>query len=82
MSLKEIAANGKLLHASSLIGFDFEIVDLEDGVNRSGTFNYICKKCDGTFFQDYENETNLIKNPTDKKLSTIILHKLITEKCG
>ncbi len=22
------------------------------------------------------------KNPTDKKLSTIILHKLITEKCG
>lgn len=79
MSLKEIAANGKLLHASSLIGFDFEIVDLEDGVNRSGTFNYICKKCDGTFFQDYENPNNIEKYPTDKMLAEIAVKNILLQ---
>lgn len=50
MSLKCIADNGKLLHASALMGFDSEIVDLENGVNKSGTFNYICRECDNSFF--------------------------------
>lgn len=79
MSLREIADNGKLLHASSLIGFDFEIVDLEDGVNRSGTFNYICKKCDGTFFQDYENPNNIEKYPTDKMLAEIAVKNILLQ---
>lgn len=79
MSLKEIADNGKLLHASSLIGFDFEIVDLEDGINRSGTFNYICKTCDGTFFQDYEDPSNIENYPTDKMLAEIAVKNMLLQ---
>lgn len=76
-----------VLHASAAIGFNEEIVDIENGVNRSGTFNYICRNCDGTFFQDYENEANLIQNPTDKMLAEIavkdmllLMNKRATEK--
>lgn len=79
MFLKQIADNGKLLLASSLIGFDFEIVDLEAGVNRSGTFNYICNKCDGTFFQDYENIDNIEKYPTDKMLAEIAVKNILLQ---
>ena len=79
MSLKQIADNGKLLLASSLIGFDFEIVDLEDGVNRSGTFNYICKKCDATFFNDYENPKNIEKYPDDKMLAEIAVKNILLQ---
>ena len=71
MSLREIASNGIVLHASAAIGLDFEIIDLEKGVNNSGTFNYICRDCDGTFFQDYENPNNLKLLPTDKMLAEI-----------
>ena len=60
MSLKAIADNGMLLHASAAIGLNMEVVNLEDGINRSGTFNYICRKCDSSFFQDYENLNSLI----------------------
>lgn len=59
LALRPIADNGMVLHASAAMGFDEEIVDIENGVNKSGTFNYICRNCDGTFFQDYESETNL-----------------------
>ena len=79
MFLKQIADNGKLLLASSLIGFDFEIVDLEAGVNSSGTFNYICNKCDGTFFQDYENIDNIEKSPTDKMLAEIAVKNILLQ---
>lgn len=79
MSLKEISDNGKVLHASSLIGFDFEIVDLEDGVKRSGTFKYICENCDNTFFQDYENPNNIEQYPTDKMLAEIAVKNILLQ---
>ena len=77
LALRPIADNGKVLHASAAMGFDEEIVDIENGVNKSGTFNYICGKCDGTFFRDYENEANLIKSPTDKMLAEIAVKDML-----
>ena len=77
MSLKCIADNGKLLHASALMGFDSEIVDLENGVNKSGTFNYICRECDNSFFKDYETPDSLLTTPTDKVLSEIAVKNMI-----
>lgn len=77
LALRPIADNGMVLHASAAMGFDEEIVDIENGVNKSGTFNYICRSCDGTFFQDYENEANLIKNPTDKMLAEIAVKDML-----
>lgn len=79
MSLKEIADNGKVLHASAVMGFDYEILDPSKGVNNSGTFNFICRNCDGTFFQDYENEDNLLKQPNDKILAEIAVKNVLLQ---
>lgn len=69
LSLRNIAENGKILHDSALMGID--VVDIEKGVNNSGTFHFICNECDGSFFQDYENEQNLKVKPSDKMLAEI-----------
>ena len=61
MCLRPIADRGKVLHASLAMGFDIGVVDLDGGVNKSGTFNYICRECDAKFFQDYENPDNSSK---------------------
>lgn len=68
-SLRSIADNGIILHASALIGIG--IMDIEKGVKNSGTFFFICSSCDGKFFQDYENEQNLRLMPSDKMLAEI-----------
>lgn len=79
MSLKAIADNGMLLHASGAIGLNMEVVNLEDGINRSGTFNYICRKCDSSFFQDYENLNSLIAYPSDKMLAKIAVKNFLLQ---
>ncbi|MDD3414790.1 MAG: hypothetical protein PHY47_12420 [Lachnospiraceae bacterium] len=67
--LRNIADNGKVLHASALLGID--VVDIEKGVKNSGTFFYICNSCDGLFFKDYEDEQNLKLKISDKMLAEI-----------
>ena len=77
LSLKNIADNGMLLHASALMGM--EVVDTEKGVNSSGTFHFICNNCDGTFFQDYEDEQNLQFKPTDKMMAEIAVKNFLLQ---
>lgn len=77
LSLKNIADNGKLYLASALIGI--EVVDMEKGVNNSGTFHFICNDCDSKFFQDYENEHNLCYQPTDKMLAEIAVKNILLQ---
>jgi hypothetical protein len=73
LSLRNIADNGKVLHASALMGIDF--VD----INNSVTFFFICNSCDGRFFQDYENEQNLRLRPTDKMLAEIAVKDFLLQ---
>jgi len=77
LSLKNIADNGKLYLASALIGI--EVVDVEKGVNNSGTFHFICNECDSKFFRDYENEQNLCSQPTDKMLAEIAVKNILLQ---
>lgn len=56
-----------------------DVIDIEKGVNNSGTFHFICNDCDGTFFQDYENEQNLRSMPTDKMLAEIAVKNLLLQ---
>lgn len=79
MALKPIADNGILLHASATIGFDKEIINIENGVKKSGTFNYICNDCDNSFFQDYENLDNIVQHPTDKMLAEIAVKNFLLQ---
>ena len=79
MCLRPIADRGKVLHASLAMGFDIGVVDLDGGVNKSGTFNYICRECDAKFFQDYENPDNIIQPPTDKILAEIAVKNMLLQ---
>lgn len=79
MFLRPIADKGIVLHPTSVVGFDMGIVDLEGGVNKSGTFNYICNGCDSAFFQDYENPDNIKKYPTDKMLGEIAVKNMLLQ---
>lgn len=77
LSLRNIADNGKVLHASALLGID--VVDIENGVKNSGTFHFICEGCDHTFFQDYENEQNLQSKPSEKMLAEIAVKNFLLQ---
>lgn len=76
-SLRNISDNGKVLQASALMGID--VVDIEKGVSNSGTFHFICNRCDGTFFQDYENEQNLKSKPSDRMLAEIAVKDFLLQ---
>lgn len=69
--LKNIAKEGKVFYSNSFL--DMPIMDNEKGVNSSGTFQLICRTCDGTIFQDYENPDNYAKIPTSKMLAEIAM---------
>lgn len=79
MSLRPIADNGIVLHASAVLGFDKDIIDIENGIKKSGTFYYICNDCDSTFFQDYENSDSIIHPPTDKMLAEIAVKNFLLQ---
>lgn len=79
MALKEISENGKVLQASAVMNFDFEIFDIEKGIRNSGVFNYICKECDSKFFKDYEDPQNLLNEPNDKILAEIAVKNFLLE---
>jgi hypothetical protein len=55
-SLRNIAVNGMLYHSNSFVELSY--MDLEKGINSSGTFKLICRDCDSTLFSAYENPEN------------------------
>lgn len=71
--LRNIALNGKVYYSNKLI--DIPLIPHEKGVNQSGTFQLICKKCDSTIFQEYENPDNYdnMDIPTGKMLAQIAM---------
>lgn len=72
MCLKNIAVDGKVVQANELVGAD--IIDVEKGINNSGTFHFICNECDSKVFQDYENPDGWSDDvPTDRVLAQIAL---------
>ena len=77
MVLRNIADNGKVLQANSLVGI--EVIDIEKGVNNSGTFHFICNECDSKYFQDYENPDNLRNSITTKMLAEIALKDILIQ---
>lgn len=76
-TLKSIAESGKVFLATKILGT--ESFDVESGVNNSGTFHLICNKCDGTFFQDYESQDNMLNNVTDKMLAEIVVKDILLQ---
>lgn len=75
MVIKNITENGRLYHANKLI--NMPIVGNAKGVNNSGTFHFICRECDSSLFQDYENVDALQAAPDDKMLAEIALKDVL-----
>ncbi len=79
--LEYIATNGKLSYINTIV--DVPFLNYDKGINEAGTFHIICRNCDNTIFQDYENEKNYDKIPTTKMLAQIAMKcnlKLISKR--
>lgn len=75
--LRNIANNGKLKPSSSLLNTD--IFSADSGINNAAVFHLICRPCDGSIFQDYENEDAYRMQPTDKLLNQIALKNVLRD---
>lgn len=76
-SLKNIAKNGMVMHPSKLMGID--VIEEEKGVNKSGTFRFICRECDRSFFQDYEDEAKLKSVINDKMMAQMAVKNTLLQ---
>lgn len=69
--LRNIAVDGKVYTTNIII--DLPILDTEKGVNKSGTFQIICRNCDSAIFREYENYCYYEGMPTDKMIAQIAM---------
>lgn len=77
MILKNIAENGKVYSSNAMVGAPF--IDIEKGINNSGTFHFICKECDSKRFQRYENIDSLKVKPDKYILAEIALKNTLLQ---
>lgn len=69
--LRRIAVNGKVYYANKLI--NLPSLGTEQGVNKAGTFQIICRDCDSKIFQDYENPDAYYARPSGQILAQIAM---------
>ena len=70
-SLKNISNNGEVCNYNSLIKISHS--KEKNGLKNAGTFQTICRECDNTVFQDYENPDTYNNTPCQKVLAQIAL---------
>lgn len=75
MVLNTIAEEGMLYNKNKVTQIDY--FKYEDGINRSGTFHYICRDCDGKEFADYENPETILTKPNDLMMAEIAIKNLL-----
>ena len=76
--LENIGTNGEVLGPNAILELPrmgLSIGKHTPGINESGTFSMICRECDSTIFQDYENPENYYQDkvPTSRMLTQIAL---------
>lgn len=69
--IKNISNDGKVYNNNEII--ELPLIDSEIGVNKTGTFQLICRKCDSKIFSDYENPENYKSKPTTKMIAQIAM---------
>ena len=69
--LKSISDNGMVVTSNNF--FKMPLIGNELGLNNSGVFKCICKQCDSTIFQDYEEIDKLLVLPRKKIMTQIDL---------
>lgn len=69
--LKNIAIDGKVYSSYKLVSYNFH--DDEIGINKTNTFQRICRRCDSIIFKDYENPQNYNLTPTAQMINQIAM---------
>lgn len=69
--LRNIATDGKLDYYNSFMENPLENTD--QGIAETAIFRLICRECDNTLFQKYEDEKKLKEYPTEQILELIAL---------
>ena len=77
MILKNITKDGYVLWSSICITPN--ILDSEKGCKNSGTFKFICRNCDQSYFKDYENPTAWNTMPNNTMLAQIALKNVLQQ---
>lgn len=69
-SLRNIAEKGKV---AQVLQGEFPLMKENVGINSAGTFQLICRECDSSIFQKYENPGAYLLQPTERILAQIAL---------
>ena len=75
--LTNIAEQGKLFRANIINDNSAPLAEV--GVKQAGTFRNICRDCDSTVFQEYENDTAIENSLNNIFLSEIALKNYLNE---
>lgn len=73
--LDNIDSDGKLDYFNVMT--NIPMINDDKGIKEAGTFKLLCPKCDGTIFQDYENESALENIPSERMLEEIALKNML-----
>ncbi len=74
--LKNIAENGMVTQPGTYL-FGNNYIDMEKGISNAETFHIICRDCDNTVFKEYESESALTIEPTNKLMAEIALKSVL-----
>lgn len=69
--LKNISSDGYVLTSNNY--FKMPLVNITEGLNKSGTFKRICNDCDNSLFTSYESSEQLLSYPRKKMMTQIDL---------
>lgn len=75
MILNTICKDGYLYNKNKVDNLAF--FDQKTGINKTGTFHFICNNCDNHFFSDYEQPEVIHTYPNDKMLVEIAIKNLL-----
>lgn len=75
MVLDNIATDGKLDYFNTMV--KIPLINEDKGIGEAGTFKLICKECDGSIFQNYENPDKIGSLPDERMLEEIALKNML-----
>ena len=75
MVLNTLAEDGMLYNKNKVAEISY--FKCEDGIQRTGTFHYICRDCDSKEFADYENPETILTRPNDLMMAENAIKNLL-----
>lgn len=74
MVLDNIDTDGKLDYFNTIV--KIPLINEDKGIGEAGTFKLICKECDSSIFQNYEDPKKIGLLPDERMLEEIVLKNM------